>query len=781
MTLRNKFATLFLLALLNLIAVAPRTASAQVTLPLQWAVSPIFGPQTVAYSPNGKWVATGGNGGAVLCNAATGVLKNLEPVAGSVTSVAFSADSQVLATAFQYGIDQVLVQIWNVSTGSLISTMNTTDNLPPCLAFSPKGATLAVVNVTGTSTSSIQLWNINTMKQTHVFNSQDFLTSVAFSPDGTAIAGAGSAASGGQIDIWNLASGKQLRSISISNGYDWPTIAFSSNGSMIAEADGLRTANGVLRIWNASTGTLQKTIQTGATYDLCGVVFSPDDKTIAVCGESLSIKGVLELRNASTGALISELPTESNLVCQAVAFSPNGRTIAAVGSGTGSGVGMNTGNYNPLEFWSAHGYLTKRVDTAGTFNTGPIAFSRDGKKLACSGTHLQNGESLAVVAVYNAETGVQIASIETNANQSPPTIAISPTNGFLAIAGQSLSYDTVLEIRDTVQGHLIKTFDTKGLGPIISMVFSPDGKKLFASIDTWETGVQNPNLLVFDIGSGTQLSPISGPGFTSQLALSPDGHTLAYTEGNSPTVAVVLWDIQSNQLIGTLASTTQEAGSIAFSPDGSKIAVQGCDNFGNPPQSPRYSHGYLDTWDVHTLNLETSVDEGLSAFGGPGIGSFSPDGQYFFFTTFNNPSAISMANLSIISLTTSIEGPMVFNPEGNFVALGAWGQEQGVAVVQNPFYGLVSIKGVAASALSVTGGDSLTFTVTLAQPAPSVGAYVVLSSNELAATVQKSIVVPAGKTSATFTIHTSKVKSKTKVTLTAAAGTNFSSTAFTVQ
>lgn len=70
----------------------------------------------------------------------------------------------------------------------------------------------------------------------------------------------------------------------------------------------------------------------------------------------------------------------------------------------------------------------------------------------------------------------------------------------------------------------------------------------------------------------------------------------------------------------------------------------------------------------------------------------------------------------------------------------------------------------------VIGGSSTTGTVTLNGPAPAGGVLVRLSSNNPAAKVPASVLVPAGQTQATFTVTTSVVFSQTVVTLTASAG-----------
>jgi hypothetical protein len=68
---------------------------------------------------------------------------------------------------------------------------------------------------------------------------------------------------------------------------------------------------------------------------------------------------------------------------------------------------------------------------------------------------------------------------------------------------------------------------------------------------------------------------------------------------------------------------------------------------------------------------------------------------------------------------------------------------------------------------NVFGGQSSTGTVTLTGPAPAGGAQVFLSSSDGAARVPSSVTVPAGATSATFTVNTSFVLISTSATISA--------------
>jgi hypothetical protein len=79
----------------------------------------------------------------------------------------------------------------------------------------------------------------------------------------------------------------------------------------------------------------------------------------------------------------------------------------------------------------------------------------------------------------------------------------------------------------------------------------------------------------------------------------------------------------------------------------------------------------------------------------------------------------------------------------------------------------VTLQSLTISPTSVWGGSTATGTVTLSGPAPAGGVVVQLRSSSSRASVPSSITIPAGATSARFTIQTRSAFSITTVTITA--------------
>ena len=81
---------------------------------------------------------------------------------------------------------------------------------------------------------------------------------------------------------------------------------------------------------------------------------------------------------------------------------------------------------------------------------------------------------------------------------------------------------------------------------------------------------------------------------------------------------------------------------------------------------------------------------------------------------------------------------------------------------------LPTVSSLTLNPTNVVGGlQSSTGTVTLSGPAPAGGAQVILSGGNGAASVPSSVTVPAGSSSATFTVNTSPVLLSTSATVSA--------------
>jgi hypothetical protein len=86
-------------------------------------------------------------------------------------------------------------------------------------------------------------------------------------------------------------------------------------------------------------------------------------------------------------------------------------------------------------------------------------------------------------------------------------------------------------------------------------------------------------------------------------------------------------------------------------------------------------------------------------------------------------------------------------------------------VASNPFVGSISVKSISLGSAFIPGGSAVTGTVTLTGAAPNGGAVVSVWSNNTAGQVPGTVTVPAGATSAQFSVNTSMVDAETAMTI----------------
>ncbi|HWO17992.1 MAG TPA: protein kinase [Kofleriaceae bacterium] len=133
---------------------------------------------TVAYSPDGRWIATGSSDGtARLWDAATGAPRAAIPHDDRVVAVAFSPDSRLLATG---GADR-RVRVWDVIAGRELLALPS-DTGTQRVAFSSGGALLA-----GQSQRTIKLWRMPDGAPAGELDGHDTLKGATFCGNGSCI------------------------------------------------------------------------------------------------------------------------------------------------------------------------------------------------------------------------------------------------------------------------------------------------------------------------------------------------------------------------------------------------------------------------------------------------------------------------------------------------------------------------------------------------------------------------------------------------------------------
>jgi WD40 repeat protein len=756
-------------ALILVIASAlPSLSPAQKALPTTWTFSAVTSASTVSYSPDGKLLAVGGNGGVQIYAAATGQpLKGLATAAGVVNCVAFSPDGKTLAVggASTLGV----LEIWNVASAKLVATLPTAATTVSSCAFSPDGATVADGGAQG-SQGVVEVWNIASAHLSKSLKTTSTaISSVAFSPDGKTVADGGVNLNKGVVELWNSSTGSEISGLPIVAA-TVTAIAISPDGKTLA-IGGTSTTSGLLQLWSLSSNSLLSTLPT-TPVAISSVAFSPDGETLADSGNTYSFaneadSGTLECWSVATGTLTETTQSVVPLPqTNAIAISPDGQQLASAGMSNSERI-FTVGIVNT---WEVAGLsLSKSGYTGSSFRVAvPPVFSPDGSTIVASGVGLISG----TLNVWNSETGMWIAALGPPGGGAGVTCAYSPDGKTIAIGFSN--GDGAVQVWDASNSTLIETLDT-GAYWISSVQFSPDGSKLALG---GATSSFDGLVEVWDLSTGVQLSSMktSADNGILAVAFSPDGSILASggssANGNPLVIkgVVELWKVSTGALISALRTAATDTMAIAFSPDGKTLAAAGAKSNG----------GIVELWTVATKGLASTLPLAAGSGNVTGI-AFTPNGRALFAASGQTVGiqAFSTNNYGLLGYFSNPAQSLAISPDGDLIAIVT--SDNSLAESPMPNLKFSGIASLTVSPASVAGGTSTSGTVTLFSPAPAGGAVVRLAGNNHAITPPTSVVVPAGKISADFTIRTVAVSVQLAATVTATWDSGSQTANLTVQ
>jgi WD40 repeat protein/DNA-binding SARP family transcriptional activator len=345
----------------------------------------------------------------------------------------------------------------------------------------------------------------------------------------------------------------------------YPFGAFSSGISPDGGTLAIEDTDGGLRVLDLATGRMRTLAAPGGPDSHEGVgSFSPDGRTLATFGDD----GIVNLWDVRRGVKIETLKGHSGEGSSQV-FSPDGATL------------YTAGGDSTVMIWDVAG--DRRLGSP--FRTGlrPIPEDAFPPAFALS----PDGGTLAVarldgrVDLIDAETLRRIGGFKAFDDTIANAIEYSPDGGRLAVAGGR----GLVGLWDAGSGERLgPLLDAPRRGPCAdpsslfriprcfeatvqnALAFSPDGLLAVAGV--------GGQLRIWDLGRREPIAPpVELPAFVIGLAFSPDGSQLAIPFGyNNPGPdGVAVLDVESGERITTLR-TEAEVRSVAFSPDGELLA-----------------------------------------------------------------------------------------------------------------------------------------------------------------------------------------------------------------
>lgn len=260
----------------------------------------------VAWSPDGKLLAVASYNLYIL-DAQTLQQVAVIDAGGWIESVVFSPDGTMLAST---SLADGGVKLWEVSSGSELRAFSGFE-LASDVDFSPDGTKLAVSVMMMTA----KILDVSSGSELLTLPGHYAVFAVAFSPDGQTVA----TADIGESILWDVATGRELRSLSSHDFSQVNSLAFSPDGQTLASG----YIDGTIKLWDVASGRELHTLA-GHTNQVESVAFSPDGSLLASASWDLTVR----LWDVASGAELLTLTGHSEWV-QSVAFSPDGATLAS--------------------------------------------------------------------------------------------------------------------------------------------------------------------------------------------------------------------------------------------------------------------------------------------------------------------------------------------------------------------------------------------------------------------------------------------------------------------
>lgn len=542
------------------------------------------GSMALTFSPTGKVIAFGEFRNVALAEVPSGrVLRRLpvkEPNFHQAHGLSFSADGKVVAVGMNMPGNRKSTKafVWEVATGKALGTFEAIQNWSCATALSPDGKVLAT-------------WGQYQQ---------------AFVP-GVVMNNQNNIGPGQTIQLWDIATGKELRQLKIDRAnMQISAAAFAPDGKTLAVASGMST----FHLFDPHTGKELRHFA-GRRGNLANLCFSPDGRLL-VAG---SFDGGVQAWDIVAD---KRLDLAAGPKAQPLSFAfPEKGQIVALGI-----VGQT------LIWWDAITGKTSKTAPGHYAAVIGLGFSADGRTLRSASPDAQiltwdtaTGKLLHERTLVDEETMRMGGNLRNAFNN----LALSPDGRFAATS--SVYGRNSVRLWELASGQAVCDFESGTYSHDYGMAFSGDGRRLATAgaarrITLWDTDAgREAAVIAYDM-PGNQLG-----GTAPRVACSPDGKRIAMaadcvlpqTGVNS---RLFLFDAKTGKVILAIPASanyaigpdgrTMAGGNIAFSPDSKLLALPG------------------DNSTVTLLRADSGKEDRRLALGGSGTVSamvFSPDGR----------------------------------------------------------------------------------------------------------------------------------------------------------
>ncbi len=489
----------------------------------------------------------------------TTTLRTLAGHDGAIISLSFSADSKLLASS---GTDNQ-IKVWDTETGREVKALSGSAMPVSDLAFSPDGKSLSLAGLQAVSSWELTTGGVRRGVALPDDYARHRLSGMQergcqLSRDGKFVIAGSSSQS--VAKVWEVATGRELPNVSLTQGKYLGNAAFNGDGSVLAlvERDAQKSGG------PGPQASQQQSPQTPVSPPTQPIVMPDMSKVMEQMRKDPKkmqeqIKKAQEaMKNGDMSAGIAVL--ESMGVTPPTikpSQSPGSLRILDVASGR---------QLQALPIVPSG--LMNMMMTNSALSSSTLAFSPDGRIVA-SATGINSA-----ITLRDVSTGQELRSLKTELSMMVYCLAWSADGRRLASAhsgfkqgfnpangGDKFSFDDMtfsIKIWDTQTGQELNSL--AGHNNIVNgLAFSRDGRML-------ASGGFDSTIKLWDVSSGRELRTLTGhTGSIVALDFSSDGRFVA---SGSDDGSARLWNSKTGELLATLVSLNRGDDWLVVTPDG---------------------------------------------------------------------------------------------------------------------------------------------------------------------------------------------------------------------
>lgn len=537
---------------------------------------------SVAFSPGGSYIAMGDESGLVqILNPENGTVlhayRRVRRPSGQIGMVDVKNANSQNESATQIPVRTISIQprsgqqvavaytdgqipVFNPDTGSVSAPLSVGGS-PNVLGFSPNGRWL--VAGSGSQGGRVSVWDLSSKEDPFsISDHRDGVLAIAFSPKENRVVTAGNDNTAAMISL-----GSKTFQFRVLNQNSVRAVAFSPDGSwFVTASDDHR-----IRIWDALSGNeLLGMSQDGIVTH---VVVSPNGQWIASSGEDRTVR----VWNVATGAEIFQISLRS--AGSVLAFSNDGSYL------------VSTDQSGAIGVWDMSVMAVPQVALRFTGIVDQVQYSPSGERIAVSaGNRLWLLSSDQESALKERKLGDPTLTLKSGITN----IVFSPDSNVLGILTEGKQAAIC-----NIAGCQLKITEASSVQAI---AFSPDSQQFITSASdgstqAWGVGnakiIENPNAnfpKAFSLATSSRylalgsedkinfvgadgdggIPPIEVPGKDALLVFNEDGSLLASANSAG---RIDIWKFQNGQFTAVSSFIKEQAASLAFNPEGTRLAV----------------------------------------------------------------------------------------------------------------------------------------------------------------------------------------------------------------